>query len=88
MARYGKVILNSMINPVATASPKRMLTTDSSPIVHRIPPRRKVDSFSFVVFNSAISSPKQVPGVFQITPREDVECSEILKRTTQIDRFW
>ena len=31
------------------------------------------DSFSFVVFNSAISSPKQVPGVFQITPREDVD---------------
>ena len=31
------------------------------------------DSFSFVVLNSAILSPKQVPGVFQITPREDVD---------------
>ena len=31
------------------------------------------DSFSFVVLNSAIISPKQVPGVFQISPREDVD---------------
>ena len=35
------------------------------------------DSFSFVVLNLGVLPPKQVPGVFQITPREDVEVSVV-----------
>ena len=75
MARYGKVILNSMINPVATSFTQEDVNNGLITYRPSDSSSAQSDSFSFVVLNSGTIpiAPTQVPGVFQISPREDVD---------------